>query len=266
MKGARYVGIVISLLTTFAIATSAAICPVISEQPRNATIYPCQEATFRVTANGTLPISFQWFRDGNAVPGATSLVYSVSCCGGFQSGFEYFVIVSNSCGAVTSVVAHLNYLLDVVPPTLVGATALADMKHVVLDWFPCPLNAPVANNSAIYGISGGAFVSNATVVFKTNIVLITSPLAPATRYEVTVEYMEDVEGNFIMEPVTIGFWTLPHELSFLRTNDLLQLDWPTNAVLQQSLTITGVWSDVSNTLGTITISNGPTRFFRVRFP
>jgi hypothetical protein len=176
------------------------------------------------------------------------------------------VTVSNACGVVTSAVANLFYLLDVARPTLMRATARPDLQGVVLSWYPCPLFAPVANTSEMYGITGGASVFAATTFFGTNVALLTTPLAPATRYEVTVEYMEDVEGNFLTEPVTIGFWTPPYQLSFVRTNEHLRLSWPTNAILQQSLSVTGMWADVSNEVNTLTVSNGPTRFFRVRFP
>jgi len=259
---ASFIRAVLSALVAFATAAGAAPCPTISEQPQSVAILQCQTATFQVTANGSLPLTFQWYRDGNVIAGATNSFYSPSC----QSGWEFFVTVSNACGVVTSAVAYLNCLLDVVPPTLVQARVLKDLRTVVLWWYPCPLFAPVANEAENYAISGGVLVTNATLTSGTNVLLRTTPLAPATRYEVTVEYMEDVEGNILLEPVTIGFWTPPYQLSFVRTNGQLRLSWPTNAILQQSLSVTGVWADVSNEVSALTVSNGPTRFFRVRFP
>ena len=48
----------------------------ITQQPTNTTVFQGFPASFQVTAAGTVPISYQWRRNGIAIPGATASTYS----------------------------------------------------------------------------------------------------------------------------------------------------------------------------------------------
>jgi sugar lactone lactonase YvrE len=63
--------------------------------------------TFSVRADGTLPFSYQWFKDGAVIAGATAATY---CIGGVlgADGGNYYAIVSNQAGSVTSDYATLS--------------------------------------------------------------------------------------------------------------------------------------------------------------
>src|SRR5207237_975246 len=50
--------------------------PSIGEQPRSQTAAGGTTATFEVRASGDAPLSYQWQRDGQDIPGATSSVYT----------------------------------------------------------------------------------------------------------------------------------------------------------------------------------------------
>jgi len=56
--------------------------------------------------NGTQPVSFQWFKDGTSLAGATNLSYSVASAGNYDAG-QYLLVASNSFGAVTSTVVNV---------------------------------------------------------------------------------------------------------------------------------------------------------------
>jgi uncharacterized delta-60 repeat protein len=85
------------------------VAPTIVTPPVSLTRLVGETATFTVEAAGTPPPSYQWQRDGVALPGATNATLILSNTPFTQAG-RYTVIVSNASGAVTSVVAMLTVL------------------------------------------------------------------------------------------------------------------------------------------------------------
>jgi trimeric autotransporter adhesin len=77
----------------------------ITQQPQSQDAGVGSTATFRVTAGGTGPISYQWRRNGTNVFGF-SATYSIFNVQPANAG-NYTVLVSNNFGAVTSAVAVL---------------------------------------------------------------------------------------------------------------------------------------------------------------
>jgi glucose/arabinose dehydrogenase len=75
--------------------------PVITTQPQNITVAQGNSATFRVTATGTAPLSYQWRKNGTNINGATSSSYTISNPTANDAG-NFSVVVSNSAGSVTS--------------------------------------------------------------------------------------------------------------------------------------------------------------------
>ena len=74
-----------------------------------------QAVTFSVTADGTAPFTYQWYKDGVSITGATSASYVISCAQLTDAG-TYYVIVSNSAGSATSDNAVLTVILPSVAP------------------------------------------------------------------------------------------------------------------------------------------------------
>lgn len=82
--------------------------PFILSQPQAQVGYWGRSVSFSVKASGTAPLTYQWYKDGFAIPWATnsSLVFpTVSITDG---GSYYSVIVSNDLGSVTSSNAFLS--------------------------------------------------------------------------------------------------------------------------------------------------------------
>ena len=73
--------------------------------------------TLSANAGGTQPISYQWHKNGVAIPGATLNTYTVASAT-LSDGGNYTVVVSNVCGSVTSSTATISILGD--PPTVLG--------------------------------------------------------------------------------------------------------------------------------------------------
>jgi hypothetical protein len=75
--------------------------PFIADQPVNQTANVGGSASFNVTAGGSLPLSYQWRLEGNALNGATASVLNLSNVQLSDAG-HYSVVVTNVFGTVTS--------------------------------------------------------------------------------------------------------------------------------------------------------------------
>jgi subtilisin-like proprotein convertase family protein len=87
--------------------------PAIASQPANQTYVAGGTATFAVTANGTAPLYYRWYKDGFLVTdsprtvGSSNSVLTISSLQSLDIG-NYQVVVSNALGSVTSAVAALS--------------------------------------------------------------------------------------------------------------------------------------------------------------
>jgi hypothetical protein len=81
---------------------AATVAPSITTQPTSQTVTAGQAATFTVAATGTAPLSYQWRKNGVAISGATSSIYTTSATTSSDSGTQFTVLVSNTVGSVTS--------------------------------------------------------------------------------------------------------------------------------------------------------------------
>ncbi len=87
--------------------------PQIIVHPLNVSATIGQSALFSVLAEGSIPISYQWFKDANALLNATNSTYQIDEVAASDAG-EYWVQLSNSGGQLVSQKA----LLTIYVPTL----------------------------------------------------------------------------------------------------------------------------------------------------
>jgi len=80
--------------------------PAITSQPQSQSVVTGTNVSFMVSGTGTAPLFYQWLRNGTAVLQATNDSFTITNVQIFDAG-GYTVIVSNSVGSVTSVVARL---------------------------------------------------------------------------------------------------------------------------------------------------------------
>lgn len=107
--------------------TAATSVPVFTLQPANKSVSVGQTATFTALASGSPSPTFQWMKNGVAIPGATAASYVITSAQAADVG-NYSVRATNSAGSVTSAVAILtvtivipsgvkvNFTLTPVPP------------------------------------------------------------------------------------------------------------------------------------------------------
>ncbi|MCI0746415.1 MAG: HYR domain-containing protein, partial [Verrucomicrobia subdivision 3 bacterium] len=89
--------------------------PLILAQPQNATVNEGGTTSFSVMASGWM-LSYRWFFNGAALLGATNSSRTIPSAQCAQAG-NYFVMVSNAFGVVTSEVATLT-VRDTTPPQI----------------------------------------------------------------------------------------------------------------------------------------------------
>ena len=102
---------------------AAPLAPSIITQPSGQTIVAGQSATFSVTASGTAPLTYQWYKNGTAISSAGSSSYTTPPTTTADDSAQFTVVISNNIGNVTSTAATLTvnaatFLLSATPTSL----------------------------------------------------------------------------------------------------------------------------------------------------
>jgi hypothetical protein len=94
-----------------------ATAPIIVQQPKLLTVHSGTDVSIDVIASGSSPLAFQWSRNGAALATATNSYFYRRHALPSDAG-DYSVVVSNSAGSVTSIVAHVSIETNVYAPRL----------------------------------------------------------------------------------------------------------------------------------------------------
>ncbi|MCX8517132.1 MAG: hypothetical protein ORN29_03565, partial [Rhodoferax sp.] len=82
--------------------TSTAEPAAITTQPADQSVLTGTSASFSVSATGTLPLIYQWRKNGTDIPGATSSTYTTPATSLSEDGDQYSAVVGNNFNKVTS--------------------------------------------------------------------------------------------------------------------------------------------------------------------
>ncbi|MDB6169166.1 MAG: hypothetical protein JWM88_2030 [Verrucomicrobia bacterium] len=98
--------------------------PGIAVQPQGSTAMAGAAAGFSVSATGTAPFSYQWYKDGAAISGAGGATFQIAAAQAGDAG-NYTVTVSNSAGFVNSASAAL--VVNAASPSIVSQPQAASV-------------------------------------------------------------------------------------------------------------------------------------------
>ena len=97
--------------------------PAITTQPANQAVTAGQTATFAVVATGTAPLSYQWWKNGTSIGGATFASYTTPATTTADNGSTFSVVVTNSAASVTSNGAILTVTAAATAPAITAQPA-----------------------------------------------------------------------------------------------------------------------------------------------
>ncbi len=89
--------------------------PLLTQHPQNLTVLEGLGASFSVTATGTLPINYQWRKNGTDISGANLSTFSIPVTTLADNGTTYSCVASNSFGIVISNAATLTITPGQIP-------------------------------------------------------------------------------------------------------------------------------------------------------
>ena len=93
-------------VTSSVVSLTVNVPAYILTEPQSQQVSIESNATFSVTAGGTLPLTYQWLFNGGPIPGAVNSNYTFTVTGSNEAG-NYSVVVTNNYGSVTSSVVTL---------------------------------------------------------------------------------------------------------------------------------------------------------------
>lgn len=163
-------------------ATTADTAPVITTQPASATSTGDTPTTFKVVATGGA-LTYQWFKDGTAISGATSATYATSTAG------SYDVVVSNTLGQVRSTAAVLTISTDpviTVQPVSASVTTGRSARFSVVATGVSLTYQWLRAGVAIGGATGNSFTATAADTYSVVVSSSRAGAKPVTSDAVTL--------------------------------------------------------------------------------
>ena len=235
----RRFGVVVTDGGSLSVTSSLAILtvlfpPVITQAPTNQSILPGNGATLRVTATGTAPLSYQWMFNSptNPIPGATAATWIIPRLQSNQVG-NYFVVITNVAGAVTSPPARLTLFWAPMTGTDIPALARLDTNMQSILWtygIPGGALAVVKDGRLVFARGYGYADTNTGEVVQPDSLFRVASLSKAITTAATLKLVEQgaialtnsAFGVLDYPPANYPGWTNDPRLSAVLIRDLLQ--------------------------------------------
>jgi len=156
-----------------------------SSHPSSLTVAENQPATFSVMVRGSPPYTVQWFSNNTAIPGATTLTYTIPSASASLNGSVYTVTVSNNVSSATSNPATLSVIASVAPP-IPSTPSLSDASTINI-----PFSESLATGSA-------AIPANFSVVYHGQRVPVISSSLSGTGTSVALKLGSPIHTGFVV--------------------------------------------------------------------
>lgn len=136
--------------------------PAIVLQPKSQVVAVGSNVTFTVQATGSAPLSVQWFfQTTNRISGGTGLSLELRKAQTSDAG-DYFAVITNAYGSVTSAVARLSFETTTTPPKL-EAPVLTSLGEFLFNIVGTPGQVlQVESSSTLTNWTPGQTITNTT--------------------------------------------------------------------------------------------------------
>jgi len=226
--------------------------------------------TLSVTAGGSTPLTYQWYRDGAPVVGAVSSNLTFAPVRGSNAG-TYQVIVGNALGTVASTQAVLHVTL--IPPTFTqDLTNMAAATGDTVTFAPTVLGSSLSYQWFFNGTNPIDGATNATLILSnvqltnegiyqvriTNIAGITDSAAASLTVTASPPVFLNVPADVIADPGTSAtfsasaFGSKPFLFQWFSKNEPLFA--PTNGTFSFTNPVSGSVLRVTNTVSASTLT------------
>ena len=268
---------------TSSVATLTVLAPPsIATQPTNRTVTVGANTSFLVGATGSAPLSYQWMLNGAQLTGANSSSLVLNNVQTNQAG-NYCVIITNSAGSVTSMLATLTVL---VPPsitaqpvdqtTTVGsnvtfqASASGSLPLTYQWWFGGgALSGQTASSLALTNVQvnqAGAYqvvVSNAASLATSAVAHLTVLVPPVITSQPTNQAV--AIGSYVIfqvsasgsAPLSYQWWFDATNAVVNNTNALVIVNVQLNQAGQYCVVITNAAGSTTSVVATLTVGTPP---------
>ncbi len=162
----------------------------IFQQPASRSVPEESRVQFRADVFGGGNVTYQWYKNGSPLPGATNQVLILPFVHPPDGG-QFWFAATNAFNGVLSSNATLTVIPDTVPPGLAGAYLTNDFNTIALV-FSEPLDPQSATNIANYSFSPSISVLSAQLVSSNLVRLTISGFDPQLAYTITVQGVRDL--------------------------------------------------------------------------
>lgn len=208
--------------------------PAITTQPVSHVVLVGDEAFLTVVAAGPAPLTYQWFRHGVPLAGATGSTFSFSGAQITDSG-KYKVVVTNPFGSVTSAAATLTVVeRPVITMEPVGRTvppgANVTLEVAARGSQPLAYQWQFENVNLAFGKYPAVTLTN--IQFEragSYRVIVSNPFGAATSQVAVVSVVQPPQITFLSSDTTVIPGQLV-QLCVLATGPNLQYQWRKNGV------------------------------------
>ncbi|MBI1224704.1 MAG: T9SS type A sorting domain-containing protein [Bacteroidetes bacterium] len=139
----------------FEFGSSAGSAPIVTQNPQSQSVCQGDGVTFSISATGAQPLTFQWYKNGNPITGASQNVYNIAAASQANAG-NYTCKVTNATGNATSQVAVLSVNVPVVVGLDISASQMQICAGETITLTANPINGGAAPIFQWY-LNGNAF-------------------------------------------------------------------------------------------------------------
>ena len=172
------------------------VSPTVTIAPLNSTVGELQSVTFTATP-GEAGLTFQWFKNGSPIPGATGSAYTINQANIADNGATFQVRVTRPADGAVGLSAVA--VLTVIPGPTVLSVAVSGDRLTLTVTYSKPMGASALIPGS-YTVTGGSSPSVTSAALNGAVVSLTlgSALAANTQYTFTTTGVNDPDGNLLI--------------------------------------------------------------------